>query len=538
MAKKIISILVLIALHQFSFAQAEFTTSKGTIVKQDRAVPFAESITAEDMRAILTVLASDEYEGRETGTEGQRKAADYIADKFKTFGLPRIGAKNSYFQEMIYTGESWSQIKMKVGEEAYRHLWDFYSFPTRNSDRPTTKIEEVLFLGYGIDDPKYSDYEGKEVDGKTILIYAGEPKDKEGNYFISGSEKASSWSSNWRKKLETAKEKGVALVLIIDPNIQKNIKENRRFLLSSSMRIGAGEQPEDNFANNIYISSTVAKEIVGGKFKKVVKARDRIAKKGKLKSVNIPTDIEVVQDKKIRQLIGSNVLGYIEGSDPRMKDEVIVVTAHYDHLGKRGQSIYNGADDNGSGTATVLEVAEALVKAQKAGAGPRRSVLVMLVSGEEKGLLGSQYYAENPIFPLENTVANINVDMVGRVDKKYAKNPNYIYVIGSDRLSTELHEINETANKTYTNLVLDYTYNDDNDPNRYYYRSDHYNFAKKGIPAIFYFNGTHEDYHRSTDTVEKINFEKMEKIGKLVFYTTWELANRDKRIVVDVEGRN
>ena len=158
----------------------------------------------------------------------------------------------------------------------------------------------------------------------------------------------------------------------------------------------------------------------------------------------------------------------------------------------------------------------------------------MLVTGEEKGLLGSQYYVEYPLFPLEQTVANVNVDMVGRVDEKYADNPNYIYVIGSDRLSTELHEINENANKNYTNLVLDYTYNAEDDPNRYYYRSDHYNFAERGIPAIFYFNGTHADYHRATDTVEKINFEKMAKIGQLIFHTTWELANREKRIVVDV----
>ena len=217
-----------------------------------------------------------------------------------------------------------------------------------------------------------------------------------------------------------------------------------------------------------------------------------------------------------------------------LKDEVIIVTAHYDHLGKKGDSVYNGADDNGSGTSTVLEISEAFAKAKEQGQGPRRSVLFMLVSGEEKGLLGSQYYAENPIFPLANTVANVNVDMVGRVDNKHKDNPDYIYVIGADRLSTALHEINETANATYCDLELDYTYNERDDPNRYYYRSDHYNFAEKGIPAIFYFNGTHKDYHKITDTVDKINFEKMAKVAKLIFHTTWELANRDERIKVDV----
>ncbi|MEL6944442.1 MAG: M28 family peptidase, partial [Bacteroidota bacterium] len=321
---------------------------------KDIAVPFAESITAEDMKSILSVLASDEYEGRETGTKGQQKAAEYIAEKFKALGFPAIVEDNSYFQKMVYTGESWNKVSLEIGEEKYRHLWDFYSFPTRNSHRPEIKIEEIIFMGYGIDDKKYSDYGNKSVAGKTILIYAGEPIKPNGNYLLSDSEEESEWSTDWKKKLMTAKAKGVDLVLIIDPNLKENIAENRRFLLSSSMRIGEGEKPEENFPNNIFISSTIAKELVGKKFKKVAKARDKIIKKGKLKAVTIPTNIEIVQDKNTRQLIGSNVVGYVEGSDPKMKEELIILTAHYDHLGKRGKSIYNGADDNGSGTSTIL----------------------------------------------------------------------------------------------------------------------------------------------------------------------------------------
>ena len=216
--------------------------------------------------------------------------------------------------------------------------------------------------------------------------------------------------------------------------------------------------------------------------------------------------MKLTQTKSVRELIGENVLGFVEGSDPQLKKEVLVVSAHYDHIGQRGDDIFNGADDNGSGTSTILEVAEAFVTAKKQGVGPRRSVLFLMVSGEEKGLLGSEYYASHPIFPLENTIADINVDMVGRVDKEHADNPNYIYVIGSNRLSTELHRINEGVNKEYTQLELDYTYNAEDDPKRYYYRSDHYNFAEKGIPSIFYFNGTHADYPQATDTIAKINF--------------------------------
>lgn len=510
----------------------EFAKDQGETVK-DIPTQFAERITAEDLEALLTVIASDEMQGRETGTEGQRKAADFIAQKFSDLDLPRKGENNSYFQEIAYTAESWLKMKLSVNGVEQKNMRQFYAFPNTNSDM-MLDVDEVLFLGYGIDDEKYSDYKGVDVKGKTLLIYYGEPVKKNGVSRLTGTETPSDWSTDFRKKLRAAKKYGAKSVLIIDDKLQKNINENRRFLLSPRMRIGRGEQPEINYANNIFISTETAKAIIGSNFKKVVKARKKIAKKLRAQSVTLPVDLKVTQERKIKQLIGSNVLGYIEGSDPVLKDEIVIISAHYDHLGMRGNSIFNGADDNGSGTSSVLEIAEALTEAKKMGHGPRRTVICMLVSGEEKGLLGSKYYVENPLFPLAKTIVDINVDMVGRTDDKH-KDSNYVYVIGSDRLSTELHEINENANNAYTKLKLDYTYNAEDDPNRYYYRSDHYNFAEKGIPAIFFFSGTHADYHRPTDTVEKIEFEKMETIARLVFYTTWELANRDKAIEVDVK---
>ena len=231
---------------------------------------------------------------------------------------------------------------------------------------------------------------------------------------------------------------------------------------------------------------------------------------------------------KSNQIIrGENVLGYIEGTD--LKDELIIITAHYDHLGKHDSLIFNGADDDASGVAGAMEIAEAFMIAKKEGFGPRRSILIMPVSGEEKGLLGSKYYTDNPIYPLEKTVANLNIDMIGRLDD-WHDNGNYVYLIGSDRLSLELHNINEEINLNYIGLDLDYRFNDEEDPNRYYYRSDHYNFAKNNIPVIFYFNGIHEDYHRPSDTIEKLDFNKIETITRLVFLTAWELANREERI--------
>ncbi|MDE0536329.1 M28 family metallopeptidase [Tenacibaculum sp. L6] len=226
-----------------------------------------------------------------------------------------------------------------------------------------------------------------------------------------------------------------------------------------------------------------------------------------------------------------NVLAYIKGSEK--PEEIIVISAHLDHEGVKNGEIYNGADDDGSGTVAILEIAEAFKQAADAGKGPKRSILFLHVTGEEKGLLGSKYYSENPIFPLANTVTNLNMDMIGRVDDHHKGNPNYIYLIGADKLSTELHNVSEAMNKKYTNINLDYKYNDDNDPNRFYYRSDHYNFAKHNIPVIFYFNGTHDDYHRPTDTPDKINYEMLEKRTRLVFHTAWEVANRENRLVVD-----
>ena len=230
---------------------------------------------------------------------------------------------------------------------------------------------------------------------------------------------------------------------------------------------------------------------------------------------------------KNKYIKGENVLGFIEGTD--LKEELIIITAHYDHLGKHEEKVYNGADDDGSGTVATLEIAEAFMLAKKEGSGPRRSVLIMPVSGEEKGLLGSKYYTDHPIYPLENTVANLNIDMIGRVDD-WHENGDYVYLIGADMLSQELHDISEQTNDQYIGLELDYTFNAEDDPNRYYYRSDHYNFAKNNIPVIFYFNGVHEDYHKVTDTVEKIDFNKTQTITRLVFLTAWELANRDERI--------
>ncbi len=227
-----------------------------------------------------------------------------------------------------------------------------------------------------------------------------------------------------------------------------------------------------------------------------------------------------------------NVVAFIKGSEK--PDEIIVISAHLDHVGTdKDGNIFNGADDDGSGTVSILEIAQAFQQAVKDGNGPKRSILFLHVTGEEIGLYGSRYYVENPLFPLENTVCNLNIDMIGRIDPEKKDNPNYIYLIGSNKLSQELQDVSTEMNNTYTKLELDYKYDDPNDPNRFYYRSDHYNFAKNNVPIIFYFNGVHEDYHKMTDTPDKIEYDLMAKRAQLIFHTAWEVANRDKRITLN-----
>jgi len=500
----------------------------------DEASRFANTITAADLQNHAMVLASDEYEGRETGKRGQHKAAEYIANHFKALGLPDLGEEKTYYQTYPLVAEGWDAdgIKIKVNGTEYKHLEDFYAFPSSNRSRSKLDSKEVIFLGYGIDDPKYSDYDGQNVNEKVVLIYPGEPQDAAGNFYISGTENPSEWTTNWESKLKAARKHGVKTLLIIEPNVRINVARFAYQLTEPNLALGSSN-PARKYANNCYISTDIAKAIMGKKLDKVTKARDKIRDTGKPQAVKLKTKIVIRQKKKQEEILAENVLGFIRGSDPELSDEVVVITAHYDHLGRRENEIFNGADDNGSGTSAVLEIAEAFAKASETNAQPRRSILVMTVSGEEKGLLGSEYYAGDPVFPLDKTVANLNVDMIGRVDENHL-NPNYVYVIGADRISTELDAINKAMNDKYTKIDLDYTFNEKDDPNRFYYRSDHYNFAEKGIPSAFFFSGVHEDYHQTTDTPDKLDYKKMERIARLVFLTAWELAEREQRIVSDV----
>lgn len=463
------------------------TVALGLIAQDKMAMKFAKTITAADLEKHLNILASDEYEGRETGKKGQKLAAAYIASQFKSLGF-EAPVNGSYFQTFNLTQSAIGNVHLRKDGEKKIGFEDFVYYSSSE-----TNGEEYIQV-------MMASEEGNE--------------NYKGSYAILKAEQL----GGLQEKAEAAVEAGAAGVIIIldnDQEYKSMVSRYGPYLKRPSLGLDA----RDNQSTKLIIGNkALAEWMFDESFEKI--------SPGAVKDLIFMADY---LDKPIRT---ENVLGFLEGSEK--PEEVLVVTSHYDHVGIINGEIHNGADDDGSGTVSVLEIAEAFAEATTKNKRPKRSILFMTVTGEEKGLLGSKYYTDNdPIYPLENTVANLNIDMIGRVDDAHGDNEDYVYLIGSDKLSTELHELSEQMNAIYTKLDLDYTYNDDNDPNRFYYRSDHYNFAKNNIPIIFYFNGTHPDYHKPTDTIEKIAFDTMEKRARLIFHTAWEIANRPERIKVD-----
>ena len=537
---------------QFALAQAVSPAVPASTTKtSDRpgptsaaALTYAQTVTAADLEKNLRILAADDMEGRETGTRGQKKAAAFIAAQFAAYGLkPVVKQADStmgFLQPFTLYKKTWGDLFAKAGGKQFTYLTDFlvnglFSVPTETN-------YETVFVNYGIVDQKFNDYVNLAVKGKAVVMLDGEPKNADGTSAVNNTKDGSKWGKpdSWRAKVTAAKDKGAAQVFIVslaDAAGFKQMMSERGALQQRFNRLGLKAGAENTGTVGTFIVSTdMGAALLGQKPDKFRKGLEQMAKMGTSTVGKLAGKVSVKAERKDENVPTENVMGYVEGTDK--KDEVLVISGHYDHIGisPDGQ-INNGANDDGSGTVSVLELAEGFAKAKAEGKGPRRSILFLTVVGEEKGLLGSEYYADfSPVFPLEKTVADLNIDMVGRVDDLHKdKTPadNYIYVIGSDKLSSDLHKISEEQNTANTKLELDYKYNDPNDPERIYYRSDHYNFAKHNIPIIFYFNGLHADYHRPTDDVEKIDFKLAEKTARLVFLTAWEIANRDERLKVD-----
>jgi hypothetical protein len=452
---------------------------------------YAKTITAADLRKHLYVLADPNMEGRETGTEGQRKAAAYIEAYFKELGL-QPGNGSSYQQMYTIYQDTITSTTIEVNGKAYELDKDF-SVAGGNM-QATMRLNDVVLLGTGATDTLKT----ADLAGRLVMVV--------------GTANQAFFQQLYRK--------GPAAILTVGTNFPRAQASTRK----SSQTINAFRKTVAPMT--FQVSEALAKAIAGDKYETLK------AKPIALQTAKAEVMLEV--KKNPNTLPASNVVGLLPGTD--LKDEYVVISAHYDHVGMRNGVVYPGADDDGSGTVGIMELAEAFVKAKKEGKGPRRSIVFLANSGEEKGLWGSEYYTDHPLFPLEKTTVNLNIDMIGRSDPDRKPDTlNYIYVVGDDKLSSDLKPISEAMNNKYTKLQLDYKYNDPNDKERIYYRSDHYNFAKNGVPIIFYYDGMlRPDYHKPTDTPDKINYDLMQKRAQLVFFTGWEMANRDAMLKRDI----
>jgi len=490
-----------------------------TVVSQASVGPvsYAKTITMAELEEHLYEYASDKYEGRETGQPGQKMASEYLKKEYISLGIPAAKSDGDYYQNVPLEAKVMPTGTLSLNGTEYRLGEDVLSFSAAEGSFGT-----IIYAGYGIDDENYSDYKDLDVKGKLVLVKFGEPKNQDGTYKVTSTNESSNWSTisdAFGKRSKAVMDNGGIGMLYVDAanfGRYKSYFNRMKKSATGSLSVKAGNE---DFIN-ILFSDKTATALFPDIFNSHV-------------SKTVTTDLKLNLTTDNNSISSENVVAFIKGSTK--PNEYVVISAHLDHIGKTNKGeINNGADDDGSGTVALLEIAEAFMTAAEAGHGPERSIVFLHVTGEEKGLLGSQYYTDHdPIFPLAQTVANLNIDMIGRIDPEREGGRNYVYLIGSDKLSSDLHNLSEEVNRKYANIELDYKYNDENDPNRFYYRSDHYNFAKNDIPIIFYFNGTHDDYHRPSDTPDKINYDLLENRTRLIFHTAWEIANRDQKVVVD-----
>ena len=511
----------------------------------DYSLAYAAGITPDGLKADLSVLASDEYEGRETGQKGQRMAADYLAKAFAADGLtgPVANSDNPYVQHFTLNRQGLDPATtVKIGGRTFTLGKDFYLY--MQNPAAATATVQPQFIGYGINTAGYADYAADDaaLKGKDLVMLLGEPQGKTGQPLLGKNGKASEFGELGFKEMSarsrmmrplqprtTFRIAPTAEAFAQAPKDYEGLFGREQLVLPDAP---AGDEKPRSGANIYIVSPEMGAALLGTTAAGLAKYRQAVAKAGKpVASPFKPATAVLDAKEKSTPLTTENVLGYLEGSDK--KAEVLVLSAHYDHEGIKNGVVYNGADDDGSGTVSVLAMARAFAQAKKDGHGPRRSILFLANTGEEKGLLGSEYYTSHPIYPLENTVTDLNIDMVGRVDSLHMGQGDYLYLVGDDKLSSELHTLSEATNQQYNPVALDYKYNDPADPEHIYYRSDHYNFAKHGVPVIFYTSGLHPDYHQPTDDVDKIDFPAMARRDQLIFHTAWALANRDTRVVVD-----
>ncbi len=486
-----------------------------------------DSITPGELRMHLQFLASPELGGRYTLSPSFAIAARYIASHLEAYGFKGAGENGDFLQTFQVvaskpdTAKSLLEISFDGKPKSY-HFGDFY-IPAESANGDAQG--KIVFVGTGISSQSQhqDDYAGLDVKGKIVLIVPGTPSSVaslERNEYGQGA----------------ARAHGAVGILQLPPQRFLELMKGKGFQERAASRenIRLARDGEGNLPQ-VTLGPALAEELLsacGLDLKTIYQAANHKEKlQGKSVDLTAKMTVSTQQTKSITQ----NVAGILEGTDPVLKKEYVVFSAHYDHLKTGpGGEIYPGADDDGSGTTSVLAIAHAMSLER-----PKRSVLVMFHAGEELGLLGSEYNTDYaPVVPLKQIVADLNIDMIGRsklpgdnaMEDEHLTDANTVYLVGSNRISQELHQLSEETNSQFQKMKLDYYYNDPNNPERIYFRSDHWNYAKHGIPIIFYFDGTSVDYHRPTDTIEKIDFTKMTKVARLVFETGWRIANLDHRL--------
>jgi hypothetical protein len=512
-----------------------------------------ESIKQQDLKKHMLFLASDELEGRDTGEPGLQVAARYLAVQAEDLGLMPADPENGYMQPYIIQEKAYDREKSAItifseGEDAVANKESFYIFPPPGGNQ-TTIEGEVVFAGYGINDEanNYNDFENIDVQGKVVLIMNRAPMNEDGTEMHFDHDK---WSGmqNMQYKLPGIFQQGARAVLLVfdpksgyrsiedmNPGIAKYLGKSR------TLKKEEGSSNTQGMNSNIVlIHRSVADQLLSGSGKTLEDLQKEIDRNMEPRSFALDsTSVKVHLQMETKDVEVSNVFGIIEGSDPVLKDEVVIYLAHYDHVGTDGAGgIFNGADDNASGTVALIEIAEAFMKDKKP---PKRSVGFLWVSAEEIGLFGSQYFADHPLVPTENTAAVINLDMVGRTKtaEDVMSKRSGLTVVGGDSVkvigglqSKVLMDINEKTLKEM-GLVGNYTYNDLSHSERYFYRSDHISFARKDIPVLFYSTGTHADYHMLNDVEERLDYDKFLKMTRFCYKAGFNVARYPDPIEVD-----
>ena len=516
---------------------------------------YQDEISVDYLKKHLSAFAADSMEGRETGMKGQKMAADYLAKQYAALGLQPMGDEGSYFQKFMLNATKSDSVVF----ETFALDGDQKKSINRSVASENTSAEyirafggtdslqgKIVFGGFGVNDAarNINHLEGADLSGKWVLVFQEIPHVVDGDTVISP-------TIGNRARFGAIMGKGAeGILLISDMNSQEYEKSSARsqgdFSKPSGMRLAyrdkEGGSSQQFTKGYTMVSPQMAAQLLGLEDVSAIESyRKELVQNAtdfEPKELNFAlSQIPYSSDLSIET---ENVLAYVEGADPKLKDEVVVLTSHYDHVGigepdSTGDRIYNGADDDGSGTIGLVNVAKAFTKAAENGVRPKRSILFLNVTAEEKGLLGSRYYSDHPVFPIDKTVANLNTDMIGRIDKEHKEKgvEDYSYIIGSEIISSELDSVMKVANQKSGQIELNKRYNDLQDPNQFYRRSDHWNFGRLGVPFAFFFTGVHEDYHRPSDEVHKIRFPKMAKILRTMYATTVMLANADEAPTVD-----